>query len=291
MAAASAACVPGQDNPGLQLAAALAGAARAGRDKLTLVIEARFATFGAWIEQLIAESTGKQGSGIVPVVGEPVGDPEVYGDDRLFVGIGVEASLLEPLADAGHPVVTLPLDEPVDLGSQVLRWEIATALAGAALGINPFDQPDVEAAKDAARDALDTGVQPVEPQPARELLDTVESGDYLVIQAYVDPDSPLVNELQEVRVALRDRFRVATTLGVGPRYLHSTGQLHKGGPDSCVVLQVVGDGGEDLPIPGEEHGFAALEAAQAAGDLRALRDRGRRAGRVTLDDLREAARA
>jgi len=288
MAAACADCVPDEQNPGLQLGATLAGAARAGRDKLTLVIDDRFASFGAWIEQLIAESTGKQGKGILPVVGEPLGPPDVYGDDRLFVGVGTEAERLTPLADAGHPVVTLPLAEPVDLGSEVLRWEIATALAGAALGINPFDQPDVEAAKDAARQALEGGVESVEPQPAGDLLSTLEPGDYLALQAYVDPEDDVVEELERIRVTLRDRHRVATTLGIGPRYLHSTGQLHKGGPDGGVFLQIVGAVDGDLPIPGEEFGFATLERAQAAGDLEALRDRGRRAGRVELEDLRKA---
>jgi hypothetical protein len=169
----------------------------------------------------------------------------------------------------------------------VLRWEIATALAGAALGINPFDQPDVEAAKDAARAVLDAGVRPVEPRPVGELLSTLEPGDYLAIQPYVDPGD-VVEELERIRVVLRDRYGVATTLGIGPRYLHSTGQLHKGGPDSGVFLQIVGDTDDDLPIPGEKFGFATLERAQAAGDLEALADRGRRAGRVHLEDLREA---
>ncbi len=287
MAAASADCVPRDDNAGLQLAAVLAGAARAGRDKLTLVIGERFATFGAWVEQLIAESTGKQDVGIVPVVGEPLGAPEVYGGDRLFVGIGTEPDALEPLADAGHPVVSLPFDDPADLGAEVLRWEIATALAGAAMGINPFNQPDVEAAKDAARAALDAGVQPVDPRSAGDLLASLTSGDYLAIQAYVDPEDPMVVELERIRVLLRDRYRVATTLGVGPRYLHSTGQLHKGGPATGVFLQVVDDTDDDLPIPGEKFGFATLEHAQAGGDLQALHDRGRRAGRVDLDDLRK----
>jgi hypothetical protein len=266
----------------------LAGAARSGRDKLTLVIAEPFAPFGAWIEQLVAESTGKQGTGIVPVVGEPLGDPEVYGEDRLFVGIGVEASRLHALAQARHPVVTIPLDDTADLGAEVLRWELGTAFAGAALGINPFDQPDVEAAKDAAREALETGMEPVDHRPVDALLEELGPGDYLAIQAYVDPQDPLVAELEGIRVALRDRHRVATTLGIGPRYLHSTGQLHKGGPNSGVFLQVLIDNEDDLPIPGEPHGFADLERAQAAGDLRALQDRGRRAARVNIDDLRKA---
>ncbi|MEX0657965.1 MAG: bifunctional transaldolase/phosoglucose isomerase, partial [Egibacteraceae bacterium] len=287
MAAASADCVRAEDNAGLQLAGLLAGATRAGRDKLTLVIDERVATFGLWIEQLIAESTGKQGAGIVPVVGEPLGDPEVYGHDRLFVGIGVDPQRLAPLADAGHPVAVLALDDPVDLGAEVLRWEIATALAGAALGINPFDQPDVEAAKDAARTALESGVPTVDPGPAHQLLDQLVPGDYLAIQAYVDSHDPLVDELERIRVVLRDRYRVATTVGIGPRYLHSTGQLHKGGPPSGVFVQLVTEGGGDPPIPGQRFGFATLERAQAGGDLQALREGGRRAGRVLLDDLRK----
>ena len=288
MATASADCVPVAHNAALQLAATLAGAALAGHDKLTLVIDERSATFGLWIEQLIAESTGKQGLGIIPIVGEPLGPPDVYGDDRLFVGIGTDPAELATLADHGHPVVSLPLDEPPDLGAEVLRWEIATALAGAALGVNPFDQPDVEAAKDAARDALDAGVPAVETGSVDELLDSLAAGDYLAIQAYLDSEDPLVDELQQIRIALRDRYRVATTLGIGPRYLHSTGQLHKGGPNRGVFIQVLGDTEDDLAIPGEQFGFATLEQAQAAGDLDALTDLGRRAGRVHIEDLRKA---
>lgn len=287
MATASADCVPAEDNAGLQLAAKLAGAARAGRDKLTFVIDEQFATFGTWIEQLIAESTGKHGTGLVPIVDEPLGPPEVYGEDRLFIGIGIDPSRLEPLADAGHPAISLPLTEPTDLGSEVLRWEIATALAGAALDINPFDQPDVEAAKEAARTAFESGTPPVDPRPVAELLASLKPGDYLAIQAYVDPEDPTVEELGRIRVALRDRYRVATTLGIGPRYLHSTGQLHKGGPNTGVSLQIVDEPEEDLPIPGEQFGFAALEQAQAAGDLQALEDRDRRAGRIRLEDLKK----
>lgn len=288
MAAASAECVPAAENAGLLLGAMLAGAVRAGRDKLTLVIDERFATFGVWIEQLIAESTGKQGIGIVPIVGEPLGTPEVYGNDRLFIGIGVHPTRLDSLASAGHPVAAFPLSESAELGAEVLRWEIATALAGAVLGINPFDQPDVEAAKDAARAALDAGVQPVEPRAPEELLGLLVPGDYLAIQAYVDPEAEVVSELERIRLGLRDRYRVATTLGIGPRYLHSTGQLHKGGPDSGVFLQIAEHNDDDLAIPGERFGFATLESAQAAGDLQALLDRGRRAGRVRLKDLQRA---
>lgn len=290
MAAACADCVRPDANPALQLGAVLAGAARAGRDKLTLVLDDRVASFGLWVEQLIAESTGKRGTGIVPVVGEPLGPPEVYGEDRLFVATGREPAGLDALAAAGHPVLGLDLGEEVDLGGEVLRWEIATALAGAALGINPFDQPDVEAAKDAARRALDEGVREPAPEPPAPLLEELAPGDYLAIQAYVDPEAAVLAELERVRGALRDRHRVATTVGVGPRYLHSTGQLHKGGPNSGVFLQVVADDDHDPPIPGEKFGFATLKRAQAAGDLATLRSRGRRAARVSLDELLEMAR-
>lgn len=284
-AAASSSCVPTESNPGVQLASVLAAGVREGRDKLTLVADEGVASFGLWIEQLIAESTGKDGTGIVPIVGEPLGPPEVYGDDRLFVAIGGEPDELAALADAGHPVVVLDLAEPVDLGSQVLRWEIATALAGAVLGLNPFDQPDVEAAKDATRHALKEGVSEPPVEPLEGLLAQVKPGDHLALQAYVDPEDPVVADLERVRVALRDRYRVATSLGIGPRYLHSTGQLHKGGPDQLVVVQAIGDDADDPPIPGERFGFATLKRAQAAGDLATLKQRGRRAGRVRLDEL------
>ncbi len=287
MAAASADCVRAESNKGLELGAILAGCARAGRDKLTLVVDERFASFGLWIEQLIAESTGKQGSGIVPVVGEQLGPLEVYGDDRLFVAIGGQAAALESLADAGHPALVLDLDERVDLGAEVLRWEIATALSGAAMRINPFDQPDVEASKKATQEALDEGVPEVECQPLQPLLDQLESGDYLAIQAFVDPEADVLAELERARIALRDRYGVATTLGIGPRYLHSTGQLHKGGPNNAVFVQVIGEDEDDPPIPGEDFGFSTLKRAQAAADLQILKSRGRRAGRVALDELIE----
>ncbi|MDQ3931446.1 MAG: glucose-6-phosphate isomerase, partial [Actinomycetota bacterium] len=287
MAAASADCVRPESNMGLELGSILAGSARAGRDKLTLVVDDRFASFGLWIEQLIAESTGKQGNGIVPVVGEQLGPLEVYGDDRLFVAIGGEAAALESLAEAGHPALVLDLEERVDLGAEVLRWEIATALAGAALHINPFDQPDVEAAKKATREALEEGMPEVEPQPLQPLLDQLEPGDYLAIQAFVDPEADVLTELERARIALRDRYGVATTLGLGPRYLHSTGQLHKGGPNTGVFVQVVSEDEDDPPIPGENFGFSTLKHAQAAGDLQILQSRGRRAARVALDELME----
>jgi hypothetical protein len=177
------------------------------------------------------------------------------------------------------------------LGAAVVQWEIATALCGAALDINPFDQPDVAAAKEATARALERGVPPVEITAIDELLATVGSGDYVAIHAYVDPSSPLVDELQDARAALRDRFGVATTFGLGPRFLHSTGQLHKGGPPTGVFLQIVGHDAADVAIPGERFGFSELKHAQAAGDLATLRDRGLRAGRVSADELLAAVRS
>jgi Phosphoglucose isomerase len=282
-------------NPAARLAATMAAAVGAGRDKLTLVVPDRLATFGLWLEQLLAESTGKDGTGIVPVVGEPLGDPGVYGEDRLFVAVGDPdpgaTGRLDALADAGHPVVVLPGGGTfADLGEQVLLWELATALAGALLGIHPFDQPDVAAAKAATNRVLAEGRPDLPLTPLPELLGEAGAGDYLAIQAFVDPDGPVVDGIEATRVALRDRLRVATTVGLGPRFLHSTGQLHKGGPNRGVFVQVLGDAAVDVPIPGEGYGFAALERAQADGDLLTLHERKRRAGRVRIDELLEGER-
>jgi glucose-6-phosphate isomerase len=264
-----------------RFAAVLAGSVRAGRDKLTLLLPDERASFGLWVEQLVAESTGKRGTGILPVVGEPVGDPGVYGDDRVFVVTG-DVPDVDAIVEAGHPVVWL--DGP--LGRLVFAWECAVALAGAALGINPFDQPDVQSAKDATSRVLRDGLPAIDAVAPASLLDTVRPGDHVAILAFVDPgDAALLARIESVRVALRDRLRVATTVGIGPRFLHSTGQLHKGGPPTGVFLQLLGDDLVDVPIPGQPYGFAALKQAQAAGDLLALQARGLRAGRVTIDSL------
>jgi hypothetical protein len=279
----------------------VAAGVRSGRDKLTLLVPDGFATFGLWLEQLLAESTGKDGTGIVPVVGEPLGEPAQYGDDRLFVSLSTTEAVapattsevetpgrLDALAAAGHPVVVLPFGGTfADLGAQVLLWELATALAGALLGIHPFDQPDVAAAKAATGRVLEQGRPELATTPLDELLGQVVPGDYLAVQAFVDPASPVVDDIQAARVALRDRLGVATTVGLGPRFLHSTGQLHKGGPDTGVFVQVVGDDPDDVPIPGQAYGFSGLKQAQADGDLVTLRDRKRRAARVTLGELLE----
>jgi glucose-6-phosphate isomerase len=281
-------------NPGLRLGAVLGAAVRAGRDKVTLVIDQDIETFGLWLEQLLAESTGKQGTGVIPITGERLGPPEVYGDDRLFVGIGDHHGLV-PLAEAGHPVVELGYGGPLDLGGQVLLWEMATAICGAVLDINPFDQPNVAEAKEATAAVLKAAAAGEPPPDIREeplagLLEQVRAGDYVAIQAYVDPESGVVDALEDARTSIRDRFRVATTVGIGPRFLHSTGQLHKGGPPSGVFVQVVGDDPVDVDIPGVDYTFSTLKHAQADGDLLTLRRHGLRAARVSLDDLVEVTR-
>jgi transaldolase/glucose-6-phosphate isomerase len=272
---------------GVRLAAVIAGAALAGRDKLTLLLPEELASFGLWLEQLVAESTGKHGVGIVPVADEPLGPPEVYGDDRLFVAIGAQEGL-DALVAAGHPVVELAYGDRYDLGAQVLLWELAVALSGVVLGINPFDQPDVAAAKAATNEVLADGLPAIPVVAATDLLAQLRPGDYAAIQLFGDPDDPDMPALAEARLAIRDRYRVATTFGIGPRFLHSTGQLHKGGPPTGVFIQMVGSDPVDVAIPGRDFTFSTLKQAQAAGDLRALQARGLRAGRVTIHEFLEA---
>ena len=300
-------------NPAVQLGAVLAGLARAGRDKATLVFSEKIRSLGPWIEQLLAESLGKDGTGIVPVVDEPLGAPTVYGDDRVFVALVLEGddshdAGLAKLADAGHPVLRLVLRDPMDVGAEFFRWELAAATAGAVLGVNPFDEPDVARAKENTATLLTEWKRsrrlPEWPSDVEEdgiLLMTKSNkkpgsvsrglaahlamaapGDYLAIQAYLAPTPEAWRVLQEIRLALRDRLRIATTLGWGPRYLHSTGQMHKGGPTSGLFLQITGDDREDLPIPGSGYGFTTLKAAQALGDLQSLRDGARRVIRLHL---------
>jgi glucose-6-phosphate isomerase len=264
-------------NPGASLGVVLGEAALAGRDKLTLLLPEPVAGLGAWVEQLVAESTGKSGIGIVPVDGEPQGPADAYGGDRVFLasvhpGIG--------------PWVTLPVREPASLGAGMFVLELATAVAGHVLGIHPFDQPDVQEAKDRTAAALASGAVPEEPAGDLEaLLELVRPGDYVAIQAFVSPSKDKDMALQAARMRIRDRLRVATTLGYGPRYLHSTGQLHKGGPNTGVFVQVFEEPQEDREIPGHPYTFGRLIAAQAAGDLAALRSRGRRVARVPLEAL------
>jgi transaldolase / glucose-6-phosphate isomerase len=311
---------PATENPGLQLGAAIGEAALAGRDKLTILTSPRLASLGDWIEQLVAESTGKAGRGIVPVVGEPIGAARDYGTDRQFVFISLAADvapswsrLAGELEALGHPGVHLELADPIEIGAEFVRWEVATAVAGMLLGIDPFDQPNVQEAKDATKALLDAYRRDgALPQPAplvaepglaafadpaalgdnpvtvdgalRALLETGRDGDYFALLAYLPADPATEEALQRMRALVRDRTGMATTLGFGPRFLHSTGQLHKGGPASGVFLQLTGDPRRDLPIPGWPESFGTLIAAQAAGDLAALERRGRRVLRLHLAD-------
>jgi hypothetical protein len=274
-------------NVGLQLGAVLAAGVRAGRDKVTLVIDPQVEAFGLWLEQLLAESTGKAGTGVIPVADEALGPVDVYGSDRLFVSIGnVDHPVgLDVLADEGHPVIELDLEDPLDLGAHVLVWEVATALCGAALGINAFDQPNVAEAKEATSAVLADGAGDLPHRTLEEVMLLVQPGDYLALQAYIDPNDDDAATLQEIRLELRDEHQVATTFGLGPRFLHSTGQLHKGGPPTGIFLQVVGDDVTDAAIPEQDFTFSQLKHAQADGDLLTLARHGLRACRTTLAEL------
>ncbi|MFN2465905.1 MAG: glucose-6-phosphate isomerase [Candidatus Dormibacteria bacterium] len=290
-------------NPGLALGAVLGAAAAAGREKCTIVCSPAVANLGLWLEQLLAESTGKEGKGIVPVPAEPAGDPSSYGDDRLFVYVRsagadpAQDEAMKALRLAGQPVYNIEIDGPQDLGAEFMRWEVATAIAGAILQIDPFDQPNVQESKDNTKTALgkyaesgDFGVEVSgDPQgDVRDLFGSLRPGDYFAILAYTEDSEDVHQKLQELRRLVRDRFRVATTLGFGPRYLHSTGQLHKGGPGSGTYLILTDDRGPDLPIPGETYGFKTLINAQWMGDLKSLRDHGRRVAQVPLGEDRLA---
>jgi len=289
--------------------------AAAGRDKLTLVIDRSLESLGLWIEQLIAESTGKEGTGILPVNGEPLGPPDVYGNDRLFVSISLgrvsENTQLEALAAAGHPIVYRELNDLYDLGAEFFTWEFATAVAGWRLGINPFDQPNVQEAKDATKELLtaftrhgqlnprntvasDESIAIYGPDDAekaesvanvlRDHLATIKPGSYIAFLNYIEETPETDRQFQELRTQLRDSTHCATTVGYGPRFLHSTGQLHKGGPDTGVFFQIIANDAVDFAIPGEPYTFAILKQAQALGDFRALVKRGRRVIGIDLSD-------
>lgn len=303
-------------------------AALAGRDKVTFIVPPRLASFGLWAEQLIAESTGKEGKGIVPVAGEMVGAPEVYGEDRLFVYLTLEGetrldAAVAALERAGHPVVRLRIPDVSWLGAEFYRWEMATAVAGAILGINPFDEPNVKESKDNTRRALEQyvaegrlpqerpawtadgltfygeGLSPCAwPQDRlrnplgieadsweealRAHLRQARPGEYVAFMAYMDSTGQHEEALQAIQARVRDALHVATTAGYGPRFLHSTGQLHKGGPNHGVFVQITSDPVADLPIPGQSYSFGTLIAAQALGDLQSLRAHGRRVIRLHL---------
>ncbi len=277
--------IPPEHNPGLKLGLLLGFHARAGRDKATILLPPPLSAFGGWLEQLLAESTGKEGRGIVPVVGEELASPECYGNDRFFVALGGPDAARDALRQAGHPVYHDPDLDRAPIGGQVFAWEFATAVAGHVLGINAFDQPNVEASKKAAARILETRQPTVSSEPSARILERVRPSDYIALQAYIDPESPHVGELQRLRTVLRDRTGAATTLGLGPRFLHSTGQLHKGGPREGVFLQVVDEAMGKLPVPGRSYGFEDVIRAQADGDYEALVDHGMRVARVRLDDL------
>jgi transaldolase/glucose-6-phosphate isomerase len=304
------------NNMGARLGAVLGELAKAGRDKVTVVASAQIASFGDWLEQLIAESTGKEGRGIVPVAGEPLGTSDTYGQDRLFVHIYLDGdetneAALAALEAVGHPIIRLSLHDPYDLGGQCFLWEMGVTVASHRLGINPFDQPDVEAAKVLARQAVEEykekGTLPVETptvidgaiavygeikaaNPGAALstfLSQAEPGAYVAIQAYLQPATETEAALQGLR-RVRDRSRLATTLGYGPRFLHSTGQLHKGDAGRGLFIQFTADDSQDIPIPDEAGSsgssltFGALKTAQAHGDWQALLDAGRRVIRFHL---------
>jgi glucose-6-phosphate isomerase len=304
---------PAGDNPAVKVGVALGELARSGRDKVTFFLSPSVASFGAWLEQLLAESTGKEGTGLLPVDGEAPGPPEAYGEDRVFVYLPVSGEhdartreALDALSKAGQPTMTLTMADVWDLGGEFLRWEIAVAAAGAVLGIDPFDQPNVQESKDNTRRLLhdyvtsgrlpDVAAGADGPRPSvavgdaglaaalRGLLGSVQPGDYVAVQAYLPPDEQNHRILQGIRKLVRDRLRVATTLGYGPRFLHSTGQLHKGGKPNGVFLQLTSGASADLPIPGQPYTFGVLKEAQARGDLQALLSRGLRALHVDLGD-------
>ncbi len=272
-----------------------------GRDKVTFLASPALASFPSWAEQLIAESTGKDGKGIIPVAGEPLGKVDSYGSDRFFVHLGLNGESdtaleekLERLEQAGHPMARIQLAETADLGQEFFRWEMAVAAAGAVLGIHPFNQPDVELAKELARQEMQrrgfSGGGAAAPAPEagamgsalEQLLSQARPGDYVALQAYLPPDPATTKRLQAIRVRLRDRLRLATTLGYGPRFLHSTGQLHKGGPNTGLFLQLIDEPEETLPVPETDYSFAALIRAQAFGDYQALQQRGRRIVQIHL---------
>jgi glucose-6-phosphate isomerase len=289
------AVMPAASNDALKLGTILGECANAGRDKLTLLIDPQIETLGLWIEQLIAESTGKEGKGILPVTGEPLGDASSYDDDRVFVVISVGDDThtgLDHLADAGHPIIHRTLTDIYDLAAEFFVWEFATACAGWRIGINPFDQPNVQEAKDATRELLSeftkTGKLPDEEKPVaddeavRSQLNTIKPHDYVAFLNYIEETPEIDRAFQELRTAIRNRTKCATTVGYGPRFLHSTGQLHKGGPDTGVFIQINADDKVDFPVPGEPYTFSILKQAQALGDFRALSSRGRRVIRVDL---------
>ena len=299
---------PVAGNPGLLLGAALGVLATEGRDKLTLITPESLSSLGLWLEQLFAESTGKEGKGVLPVAGEPLGNPDEYGTDRVFVYVGYEGDAdqenqqkLAALEAAGHPVISILLREALDFGREFYRWEIAVAVVGIVLEINPFDQPNVQAAKTATDKLMKVVTEQGHLPSAGEPLATQDGvsyyadvagtdaasvlkaffaqarpGDFMTLQAYLHETAGLNQQLAQFRKLVQDKLRIATTSGYGPRFLHSTGQYHKGGPNKGLFVQFTADHPQDLPLPGRSYTFGTFENAQAQGDLQALKDNDRR---------------
>jgi hypothetical protein len=279
-----------EDNAGLWLGLALGELARAGRDKLTFVVDDPIGSFGIWAEQLVAESTGKQGRGLFPIADEPLLPADAYGPDRVFLHLrNTDApdarhdEHVAALAKAGHPTLTMQAAGPDDLGRVFFLSEFATAVVGWVLEINPFDQPNVQQAKDATKKVLDEGSPELEDGDLAALLGGCEPPAYLAIMGYLPYSDELDAAVSRFREAVIARHHVATTYGYGPRFLHSTGQFHKGGPKVGRFLQLVSDSDADAEIPDAEFDFRTLINAQADGDLQTLRDNGLEAVRVRLD--------
>jgi glucose-6-phosphate isomerase len=281
------------ENPGAELGATMASLAQAGRNKITVIASPQINTFGLWAEQLLAESTGKEGTGLIPVANEPIVSPTAYGTDRLFVYLRLKGDQnrqldrqIAGLARKGHPILTLTLQDRYDLAGEFFRWEVATAIAGHLLGIHPFDQPNVQESKDNTARVLEsiqsTGRLPKQltataAQAAAQLKRQCRPGAYVAILAYTTPSSKMELAIRSLRRALVSHHHVTTTAGYGPRYLHSTGQLHKGGPKSGIFLQLIDPMTPDLRIPGKPVTFRTLAQAQAAGDVQALQAHGQQA--------------
>jgi transaldolase/glucose-6-phosphate isomerase len=315
----------GDENTAFQLGAILGELALAGKDKPTMIAPPALASFGAWLEQLIAESLGKHGKGIIPIDGEIPGRPEVYGTDRVFVHFRYAAApdvatdqAAERLERAGHPIVRIEWPDRYALGAEFYRWEFATAIMGAVLGVNPFDQPDVEESKIVTRRLASeyerTGKLPEDPAVVREpgmslhvdarnqkllgaqppsvvtyleaFLGLLRPGDYFALLAFIEMNPENEAALQAIRGLVRDRRKVATSVGFGPRFLHSTGQAHKGGPNTGVFLQITCDDAEDVPVPGQRYSFGTIRLAQARGDFEVLSSRGRRLMRIHFKDIK-----
>jgi transaldolase/glucose-6-phosphate isomerase len=320
MVKACGAASPADANPGVLLGLIMGVAAHLGRDKMTIAASPGISDLGAWLEQLIAESTGKLGKGIIPVDREPLAKPDTYGNDRVFAYLRLETapnkpqdSAIDALEAAGHPVVRITVDNIYNLGQEFFRWEIATAVAGAIIGINAFNQPDVEASKIETKkltseyeksgklpdespffegdgiklyaDEKNTEALKGRPRLVEVLkahLGRIGAGDYFALLGYITMNDANEKALQAIRLAVRDKKKVATVLGFGPRFLHSTGQAYKGGPNSGVFLQITCDDAVDLSVPDQKYTFGVVKAAQARGDFAVLAERGRRALRVHL---------